>query len=500
MKNTVTTAVPGRQEPLVFELSRPGKVGFSLPEVSGPEPSSGVEEELVREEMPEGFPELSETEVVRHFTRLSRLNYAIDQGMFPLGSCTMKHNPRINERTARLPGLSKIHPFQPESSVGGALEVMLELEQALCAITGMDACSLQPAAGAHGELTGMLVIRKRLLDKGDERRTVLVPDSAHGTNPASCILCGLEPEDVRSGPDGRIDFDAFAERVSRGDVAALMLTNPNTLGIFEERIAEVCALMHEHGGYVYGDGANLNAMLGLTRPGDQGIDVIHLNLHKTFTTPHGGGGPGSGPVAVKEELAPYLPVPRVVQGDDGKLSLTEDFPKSVGRVNGFHGNFGMMVRALTYIREMGAAGLRQAAQDAILNANYLRHQLSKVLDLPYQSPTMHEVVFSDRSLEKRSGVTTMDLAKRLMDYGFHPPTVYFPLIVHGALMTEPTETESRSELDAFVEAVKSVCHEAAEDPETVTSAPWNTPLRRLDEVRANRQLKLRWQPDAGDGE
>jgi glycine dehydrogenase subunit 2 len=482
----------------VFELSRPGKVGFSLPEPGVHEPPRDVEEELVRDDMPEGFPELSETEVVRHFTRLSRLNYAIDQGMFPLGSCTMKHNPRVNERTARLPGLSKIHPFQVESSVEGALEVMQELENALCAITGMDAYSLQPAAGAHGELTGMLVIRKRLLDKGDERRTVLVPDSAHGTNPASCILCGMEPEEVRSGADGRIDFDAFAERVKKGDVAALMLTNPNTLGIFEERIAEVCALMHEHGGYVYGDGANLNAMLGLTRPGDQGIDVIHLNLHKTFTTPHGGGGPGSGPVGVKSELAPYLPVPRVVEVD-GHRKLSEEFPKSIGRINGFYGNFGMMVRALTYIREMGAAGLRQAAQDAILNANYLRKQLSQVLDVPYPSPTMHEVVFSDRSLEKRTGVTTMDLAKRLMDYGFHPPTVYFPLIVHGALMTEPTETESREELDAFIDAVKSICHEAAENPETVTSAPWHTPLRRLDEVRANRQLMLRWRASGEQG-
>jgi glycine dehydrogenase subunit 2 len=490
--------VPGREEPLVFELSRPGKVGFSLPEPSGSEPETGVELELVRDEMPEGLPELSETEVVRHFTRLSRLNYAIDQGMFPLGSCTMKHNPRVNERTARLPGLSKIHPLQEESTVQGALEVMADLERALCAITGMHAYSLQPAAGAHGELTGMLIIRKRLLDKGDTRTKVLVPDSAHGTNPASCILCGMEPEEVRSGADGRIDFDAFEERISRGDVAALMLTNPNTLGIFENRIAEVCRLLHERGGYVYGDGANLNAMLGLTRPGDQGIDVIHLNLHKTFTTPHGGGGPGSGPVGVTEELAPYLPTPRVVRRD-GALSLSEDFPNTIGRINGFYGNFGMMVRALTYIREMGSAGLRQAAQDAILNANYVRQQLSEVLDLPFDSPTMHEVVFSDRRLEKRTGVTTMDLAKRLMDHGFHPPTVYFPLIVHGALMTEPTETESRTELDAFVDAVKSICREAESDPETVKSAPWHTPLRRLDEVRANRQLVLRWQPEQAVG-
>jgi glycine dehydrogenase subunit 2 len=340
----------------------------------------------------------------------------------------------------------------------------------------------------------MLIIRKRLLDKGDDRKKVLVPDSAHGTNPASCILCGMEPEEVRSGADGRIDFDAFAERISRGDVAALMLTNPNTLGIFENRIAEVCRLLHEHGGYVYGDGANLNAMLGLTRPGDQGIDVIHLNLHKTFTTPHGGGGPGSGPVGVTEELAPYLPTPRVVR-NDGALTLSEEFSKTIGRVNGFYGNFGMMVRALTYIREMGSAGLTQAAKDAILNANYLRHHIAQVLDLPFDSPTMHEVVFSDRKLEKRTGVTTMDLAKRMMDYGFHPPTVYFPLIVHGALMTEPTETESRDELDAFVEAVKSICREAEEDPETVTNAPWHTPLRRLDEVRANRELRLRWRPE-----
>ncbi len=485
---------PSRPEPLIFEVSRPGRAGYSLPRTEAPAAPEDIEPELLGEHEPD-LPEVSEVEVLRHFTRLSHLNYSIDDGMLPLGSCTMKYNPRVNEKIARLPGLSMVHPFQVESSCQGALELMARLEERLVEITGMDAFTLQPAAGAHGELTGMLMIRQCLLDRGDERRVVLIPDSAHGTNPASCAFSGLTPESIASGADGRVEMDAFRRRVARGDVAALMLTNPNTLGIFESNIGEICDLIHEHGGFVYGDGANLNAMLGLTRPGDQGIDVIHLNLHKTFTTPHGGGGPGSGPVGVRGELSDYLPVPRVRRAGS-RWTLAYDAPRSIGRVSAYYGNFGMLLRALAYIQEMGAEGLRQVGQDAILNANYLRSALAELFDLPYQTPSMHEVVLSDRSLEAETGVTTLDVAKRLMDHGFHPPTVYFPLVVSGALMIEPTETESREELDAFIEALRAIHREAHEDPETVKAAPWHTPVRRLDEVRANRRPRVRWNPES----
>lgn len=485
---------PSRREPLAFELSRPGRAGYSLPASELAEVSPNIEVELLREESPE-LPELSEVEVVRHFTRLSQLNYSIDDGLLPLGSCTMKHNPRVNELLARLPGFASAHPLQVSSTVQGALEIFEELEAHLVAITGMEAFTLQPAAGAHGEFTGMMMIRACLDGRGDHRDIVLIPDSAHGTNPASSVFCGFRPETIPSGPDGRIDLAKLRERVGRGDVATIMITNPNTLGIFESGIAEICDLIHEHGGLVYGDGANMNAMLGLTRPGDQGIDVLHLNLHKTFSTPHGGGGPGSGPVGVRGELVDYLPVPRVARSG-GKLALSEDFPKSIGRVGGFGGNFGMLVRALAYIRELGAEGLKLVAQDAVLNANYLRARLKDVLDLPYETPTLHEVVFSDRSLQKATGIKTMDIAKRLIDFGFHPPTVYFPLVVSGALMIEPSETESREELDLFVDAVVQICGEAVDDPDRVTGAPWNAPMRRLDEVRANRKLILRWGDDA----
>ncbi len=482
---------PSRREPLVFELSRPGKAGYSLPTAEIPDVDGEIEDELLRDEMP-GLPELSEVEVLRHFTRLSHLNYCIDDGLLPLGSCTMKHNPRVNELVARLPGFAAVHPLQSAATSQGALEVCEGLERHLVAITGMDAFTLQPSAGAHGEFTGMMLIRALLDARGDERCCVLIPDSAHGTNPASSVFCGFVPETIPSGSDGRIDLELLRERVAKGDVAAIMLTNPNTLGIFESGIAEICAAVHEYGGLVYGDGANMNAMLGLTRPGDQGIDVIHLNLHKTFGTPHGGGGPGSGPVGVRGELVDFLPVPRVVREGD-TLRLSDAFPRSIGRVGAFQGNFGMLVRTLAYIREYGADGLRRVAEDAVLNANYLRSELSGTLDLPYDTPTMHEVVFSDRSLEKETGVTTMDLAKRLIDFGFHPPTVYFPLVVHGALMIEPTETESREELDIFVAAIREICREARETPDVVKQAPWTAPRRRLDEVRANRKLILRWE-------
>ena len=481
---------PARPEPLIFEVSRPGRAGFSLPASAAPDAPDDLEPGLVRDEMPP-LPEVSEVEVLRHFTRLSHLNYSIDDGLLPLGSCTMKHNPRVNEMLARLPGLAMAHPLQHPETCQGALEVMATLEKSLAAITGMDAFTLQPAAGAHGALPGILIIRQCLQDRGDDRRIVLIPDSAHGTNPSSCVFSGFHPEPIASGDDGRVDLSALWRRIAEGDVAAIMLTNPNTLGIFESQIAEICAALHEKGGFVYGDGANLNAMLGLTRPGDQGIDVIHLNLHKTFTTPHGGGGPGSGPVGVRGALVDYLPTPRVVREGD-VWRLKEGGPKSIGRVGAFYGNFGMLVRALAFIREMGAEGLRRVAEDAILNANYLRNAIGQLLDLPYSTPTLHEVVFSDRSLERETGVKTLDVAKRLMDHGFHPPTVYFPLVVHGALMIEPTETESREELDAFVEALEAICAEAHSEPETVKQAPWNTPVRRLDEVRANRKPKLRW--------
>ncbi len=486
---------PPRTEPLLFEAGRPGRSGWSMPRLAVPEPPDDLEPELRRSEPPP-LPELSETEVLRHFARLSHRNYSIDDGLLPLGSCTMKYNPRVNEQLARLPGFAAIHPLQPEETVQGALALMRDLERFLVEISGMDAFTLVPAAGAHGELTGMLMIRRALLHRGDDRRVVLIPDSAHGTNPASAAFCGFTPEPIASDERGQVDLAALEARVPRGDVAAIMLTNPNTLGIFESDIARICELLHAHGGFVYADGANMNALLGISRPGDHGVDVLHLNLHKTFSTPHGGGGPGSGPVGVRGELVDFLPVPRVVEGEDGLLHLSTDFPRSIGRVAAFYGNFGVMVRAAAYILEMGPEGLRRAGEDAILAANYVRKGLEDVLELSYETPTLHEVVFSGRRLEKETGCRTLDLAKRLIDHGFHPPTIYFPLIVPGALMIEPTETESREELDAFVAAIRAVVEEAHRDPETVKGAPWTAPVRRLDEVKANRQLVLRWEPSA----
>ena len=486
---------PPRTEPLLFEAGRPGRTGWSFPPLAVPEPPDDVEPELIRDEPPP-LPELSETEVLRHFARLSHRNYSIDDGLLPLGSCTMKYNPRVNEAIARLPGFAQVHPLQPEETVQGALALMRDLEAFLREISGMDAFTLAPAAGAHGELTGMLMIRRALLDRGDDRRVVLIPDSAHGTNPASAVFCGFTPEAIASDERGQVDLAALEERVPRGDVAAIMLTNPNTLGIFESDIARICELLHAHGGFVYADGANMNALLGISRPGDHGVDVLHLNLHKTFSTPHGGGGPGAGPVGVRGDLVDYLPVPRVVEGEDGQLCLVTDFPRSIGRVAAFWGNFGVMVRAAAYILEMGAEGLRRAGEDAILAANYVRRGLADVLELSYPTPTLHEVVFSGRRLEKETGCRTLDLAKRLIDHGFHPPTIYFPLIVPGALMIEPTETESREELDAFIAAIRAVVEEAHRDPEMVRGAPWTAPVRRLDEVRANRQLVLRWEEGA----
>jgi glycine dehydrogenase subunit 2 len=478
-------------EKLLFEISRKGHEGYRPPANDVGDPSLGIEDAYLREDIP-GFPEVTEVEVVRHFTRLSHWNYALDDGLYPLGSCTMKHNPRINERMARLPGFADSHPLQPCTTTQGSLRLMHELEGYLAEITGMDRVTLQPAAGAQGELTGVLLIRAYLTSRGDARRVILIPDSAHGTNPASAALCGYGIEEIRSGPDGCVDVEHLRERMGK-DVAAVMLTNPNTLGIFESRIREVCSIVHEGGGLVYMDGANMNAMLGLTRPGDAGVDVLHLNLHKTFTTPHGGGGPGSGPVALKKILAPFLPVP-VIEKEGDTFRLRHDLPHSIGKIRSFQGNFGMLVRAYTYIRTMGPDGLKEAAEVAILNANYLRGHLDDVLDLPYDAPSLHEVVLSDRSLEEATGVKALDLAKRLLDYGFHPPTVYFPLIVKGAVMIEPTETESREELDTFIRAIRSIVAEAKSNPEIVKTAPHTTPVRRLDEASAARKPRLRWKP------
>ncbi len=482
-----------QSEGLIFEVSGAGKRGMELPKLDVPAADAKRElgSDIVRDDV-EGFPEVSEIEVVRHFTRISTWNYAIDYGMYPLGSCTMKYNPRVNEFVARLEGIATEHPYQPAELAQGCLRILRDLEEALVAITGMDAVTLEPAAGAQGELTGLLVIHAYLKDtQGNPRKKVLIPDSAHGTNPASVSLTGYQVENIRSNASGQIDF-AELERLVTEDVAALMITNPNTLGVFEERMADVARLLHERGALLYMDGANMNALTGVARPGDLGVDVMHLNLHKTFSTPHGGGGPGAGPVAVKKRLEPYLPVPVIVEDGSGGLKLDTERPKSVGRVKAFGGNFGVLVRALSYILAYGP-GVRQATEDAVLNANYIRKNLEDVYELPYQSPSMHEVVFSD-ARQKKNGVGTIDIAKRLIDYGFHPYTTAFPLIVHGALMIEPTESESKEECDLFVDAMRAIAEEAESDPNLVKTAPHNTRIGRLDEVTAARKPILRWKP------
>jgi glycine dehydrogenase subunit 2 len=483
------------EEPLLFERSRPGRVGAALPELDVPEADAAAlfGAERVRADAP-GLPELSEVDVVRHFTRLSTWNAAVDLGPYPLGSCTMKYNPKQNERAARLPGFAHAHPLQPDATAQGLLALFYRLETWLAEISGMDHVSLQPAAGAQGELAGMLMIRAFHRLRGEARRKVLVPESAHGTNPASAALCGFEVVPVPAGADGILHPDAVAARMDAG-VAALMVTNPNTLGLFERHIAEVCDAVHARGGLVYGDGANLNAMLGVTRPGDQGIDVLHMNLHKTFSTPHGGGGPGAGPVGVKETLGGFLPVPVVRKLADGRYALCYDVAHTIGRLHASHGNVGMLVRAYAYIRSLGPEGLRRAAEMAVLNANYLLTLLGARWHAPLPGPVMHECVLSDRLLAD-TGVTTIDVAKRLIDYGYHPPTIYFPLVVHGALMIEPTESESREELDRLAAALLAIEEEARRDPELVRTAPHRTRLARLDETRAARRPVLRWSPDA----
>ncbi len=481
-----------QNEALLFERSSPGKRAYQLPELDVPavDPAEALGAENVRAEI-EGFPEVSEVEAIRHFTRLSTWNYAIDHGMYPLGSCTMKYNPRINELVARTEALAWSHPYQPEALAQGAMEVMAHLESALAEITGMDAVTLQPAAGAHGELTGILLIRALLEKRGNPRRKILIPDSAHGTNPATAAIAGYAVENIKSSETGVLDVGALEQLVT-DDVAALMVTNPNTLGVFEENIIHAAKILHEKGAQVYMDGANMNALVGIARPGDFGVDVMHINLHKTFSTPHGGGGPGGGPVAVKAALEPFLPTPRLKRV--GKR-WTYDYKRkhSIGRVKAFYGNFGVLVRALAYILAHGGPGLRNATVDAVLNAVYIRKKLEAYFDLPYPSPNMHEVVFSDER-QARHGVRTGDIAKRLIDYGFHPYTVSFPLIVHGALMIEPTETESKMEIDQFIDAMISIAHEVETDPQLVKSAPHGTRTSKVDEVGAARKPVLRWKP------
>ena len=438
----------------------------------------------------EGFPEVSEIEVIRHFTRLSTWNYAIDLGMYPLGSCTMKYNPRVNEFVARLDGLATEHPYQPQELSQGCLKILLMLQQSLMEITGMDAATLQTAAGAQGELTGLLLIRALLTSRGNPRKKVLIPDSAHGTNPATAVIAGYQVENIRSDSRGQVDVEHL-KQIVHDEVAALMVTNPSTLGTFEPRIAEIAELLHARGALLYMDGANMNALAGVARPGDFGVDVMHLNLHKTFSTPHGGGGPGAGPVLVKKQFEPFLPIPVVVE-KNGYAMLDLNRPQSIGRVRAFVGNFGVLLRALAYTLAYGP-GIRQATEDAVVNANYIRKKLEDVYELPYSSPSLHEVVFSD-ARQKQFGVNTMDIAKRLIDYGFHPYTTAFPLIVPGALMIEPTESESKEECDLFIHAMRSIAEEAATQPDIVKTAPHTTRVGRLDEVTAARKPILRWKP------
>jgi len=538
---------PTQNEALMFEKSAPGKRAYKLPPLDVPSVDANTLLGSAVRKNPGLLPELSEIEIIRHFTRLSTWNYAIDLGMYPLGSCTMKYNPRVNEFVARIEGLAEAHPYRPDALAQGVLEIFDLLQRCLLEITGMDAITLQPAAGAHGEFTGILLTRAWHESQGNARKTVLIPDSAHGTNPATAAFSGYTVENIKSNADGGIDLEALARRVDE-NTAALMLTNPSTLGVFENEIHKIADILHAKGALLYMDGANMNALVGKVRPGDFGVDVMHLNLHKTFSTPHGGGGPGSGPVACKKFLEPFLPIPVLVRDENGakhcpdgqswedanadatadgcpplfrapffdsptgeragdregvplhppfkgKLHWEYNRPQSIGRVRAFYGNTGMFIRALAYILANGPDGLRQTTEDAVLNANYIRKKLEDMYELPYKTPSMHEVVFSDKR-QAAHGVKTGDIAKRLIDYGFRPYTVSFPLIVHGALMIEPTESESREELDLFVDAMRSIAREAEENPELVKSAPHSTRVSRLDEVQAARKPILRWKPVA----
>jgi glycine dehydrogenase subunit 2 len=502
----VTTHI-SHNEALIFERSQPGRAGFMLPALDVDETPLDeiIPAQFQREDDLAGMPEVTEVDVVRHFTRMSTWNYSIDLGMYPLGSCTMKYNSRLNEKVARIAGFANLHPLAAEGEAQGALQVIYELQQHLAEITGLPGISLQPAAGAHGEMTGIMIIRAFIdqrdgKEKSAQRRTMLIPDSAHGTNPASAHLSGFTVKTIRSTPEGLTDLDHLRELCAHGDVAGLMLTNPNTLGLFERNIQQICRIVHDAGGLVYMDGANMNALVGVARPGDMGVDVIHLNLHKTFSTPHGGGGPGSGPCCCTKELEPFLPVPKVVRvrsesnsADGSTFKLDYDQPQSIGRVKAFLGNYGMMLRALSYILTHGRDGLREATEAAVLNARYIAHGLISDYEKPFDSPPMHEVVFTDKR-QARKGVHTLDIAKRLIDYGFHPMTIYFPLIVSGAMLIEPTESVGRQELDQFIEAMRSIAREAVEDPELVLNAPHSTRIGRLDEAAAARKPVLRWKP------
>jgi glycine dehydrogenase subunit 2 len=469
---------------LIFDKSKEGKTGYSFSESELPDDLTALDAGFLRDDI-EDFPQLSEVEIVRHYTNLSHLNHSVDSGFYPLGSCTMKYNPRINEKIAAIEELSA-HPYSPLKLVQGNLEIIKTLENRLSDITGMAGYTLVPAAGAHGEFVGMKIIRQHLASKGDPRKIVLIPDSAHGTNPASAHFSGYQVKEIPSNEDGILETATLKEYLNE-DVAALMMTNPNTLGIFESNIIEIADALHRNGSLLYMDGANMNAFMGIVKPGDLGVDVLHLNLHKTFSTPHGGGGPGSGPVGVAEHLVRHLPVPIVSKkGDQYHASY---FNEGIGRVKNYYGNFLVLVKALVYVMSLGREYLGKVAEDAVLNANYIRKGLEDHLDLSYTSKTLHEVVFSDKGLN----VKTLDIAKRLLDFGIHPPTVYFPLIVHGAMMIEPTETESKETLDEFIQAMKTILKEAQEDPEKLQKAPYNTPVGRLDEVLAARQLKVKWE-------
>jgi glycine dehydrogenase subunit 2 len=538
---------PTQNEALLFEKSSPGKCACKLPPLDVPAIDPAALLGVAHRSQSAELPELSEIEIIRHFTRLSTWNYSIDLGMYPLGSCTMKYNPRVNEYVARIEGLAEAHPYRPDSLAQGTLEVIDLLQRCLVEITGMDAITLQPAAGAHGEFTGILLVRAWHESQGNPRRKILIPDSAHGTNPASAAICGYTVETLQSNAEGGIDLEALARQVDE-ETAALMLTNPSTIGVFESQIHKIADILHAKGALLYMDGANMNALVGKARPGDFGVDVMHLNLHKTFSTPHGGGGPGSGPVACKAFLEPFLPIPVLVRNpqnlgvpslchperakrvegpafclsgervgeqqtlgapgldsetwesknpDKPRVSLgwSYDRPQSIGRVRAFYGNVGMFIRALAYILANGPDGLRQTTEDAVLNANYIRSQLEGLYELPYKTPSMHEVVFSDKR-QAAKGVKTGEIAKRLIDYGFHPYTVSFPMIVHGALMIEPTESESLEELDLFIAAMRAIAQEVNEDPELVKTAPHSTRVSKLDEVTAARKPILRWRPTA----
>jgi glycine dehydrogenase subunit 2 len=466
-------------EPLLWEKGKKGRKGMSIP-VSDV-PSARIEAELISEGP--DFPDLSEVDIIRHYTRLSQWNFGVDTGMYPLGSCTMKYNPKINDKVAATPEIACAHPMLPVILTQGTIRIMYELQHFLAAITGMDAVSLQPAAGAHGELTGMLIVSAFHKSRGRQRTKILIPDTAHGTNPASAALCGLQPVSVKSGPDGVLDPEVIAHLMDQ-DTAGIMVTNPNTLGLFEENIRKIARIVHDNGGLVYGDGANMNAIMGVVDLKKCGIDILHLNLHKTFSTPHGGGGPGAGPVCVIKDLEKFLPIPRAIK--DGEVyNLDSNCPESVGRIHAFHGNFGILVRAYGYILSMGAKNLKKASQLAVLNANYIKEKLKKDLFLPYDRPCMHECVFSDKAQHDQK-VSTLDMAKRLMDFGYHPPTIYFPLVVSGAIMIEPTETECKEDLDLFIAAFKEIVREAKENPDILHGAPHLCKVKRLDETTAAR--------------